>query len=220
LAYYALYPVLFPVLRGRWVLATALSVCLSIGLLVALPGALRPFNFGVLTFVFCAPMWLLGAVLAERYRSGTLFTERLPSVWILRAALPVSAILATFLFYHGPRAPLTWSVAVFVPIGYLWLARELQRLTTHRTNDRLEALGGAAYSIYLVHRFPLTLFGDIYSGHVPLALYPVQAIAIGVVAYAFYRAVEKPSHIFSKNVGRRLSHVSDSIPPEDSDSDA
>jgi len=210
LAYYALYPVLFPVLRGRWVRATIVSAALGIGFLIALPDTPRPWNFGVATFLFCAPMWLLGAVLAERYRSGALFTDRLPPVWFMRGALPFCAILATFMFYHAPiKIPLTWSVVAFVPVGYLWLAKELQRLTGHRTNDRLEALGGAAYSIYLVHRFPLTLFATLYGAHLPLALYPVQAIAIGVVAYAFFQGVEKPSHEFSKAVGRRLTNSPD-----------
>lgn len=204
LAYYALYPVFFPMLRGRWERATAISIIVSVGLLASFPGTLRPFNFGVLTFVFCAPMWLLGAILAERYRSGALFNYRLPSVWLLRAALPICAVLATALFYRGPKIPLTWAVAAFVPVGYLWLARELQLLTSHRTNDRLEALGSAAYSVYLVHRFPLTLFGDIYHSHLPLALYPVQAIVVGLSAYAFYRVVEKPSHQLSKRIGGRL----------------
>jgi peptidoglycan/LPS O-acetylase OafA/YrhL len=204
LAYYSLYPILFPILRGRWERATAISTVASVGLLAAFPEALRPFNFGVLTFVFCAPMWLLGAILAERYRSGVLFSYRLPPVWLLRGALPVCAILATILFYRGPKFPLTWAVAAFVPVGYLWLAKELQRLTSHRTNNRLEALGGAAYSVYLVHRFPLTLFGEIYQYHLPLALYPIQAIAVGLCAYAFYRVVEKPSHQLSKRVGARL----------------
>lgn len=204
LAYYALYPVLLPILRGRWERATAISAVISVGLLAAFPEALRPFNFGVLTFIFCAPMWLLGAILAERYRSGALFNYRLPPVWLLRGALPVCAVLATALFYRGPKIPLTWAVVAFVPVGYLWLAKELQLLTSHRTNDRLEALGGAAYSVYLIHRFPLTLFDDIYHSHLPFAVYPVQAIVVGLCAYGFYRVVEKPSHQFSKRIGARL----------------
>jgi len=205
LAYYALYPVLFPVLRERWARATAVGACLSIALVIAFPNTLRPANFGVLTFAFCAPMWLLGAVLAERYRSGALFRYRLPPIWLLRGSLPVCAVLATVALYHGPKIPLTWSIVAFSPIGYLWLAKELQRLTSHRTNDRLEALGGAAYSIYLVHRFPLTLFYDLYHAKPPLALYPVQAVAVGIAAFAFYRLVEKPSHQFSKRVGQRFA---------------
>jgi peptidoglycan/LPS O-acetylase OafA/YrhL len=217
LVYYALYPVLFPVLRGRWVSATIVCAAVSIGLLIAFPDTPRPWNFGVVTFLFCAPMWLLGAVLAERYRSGALFTDRLPPVWFLRAALPSCAILATFMFYHAPiKIPLTWSVAAFVPVGYLWLAKELQRLTTHRTSDRLETLGLAAYSIYLVHRFPLTFFNDHFGPNLPIAVYVLQAVAIGLVAYVFYRCIEKPSHELSKAVGRRLSDSRTAAKPDSS----
>lgn len=204
LAYYALYPVLFPFLRGRWARATAVGACLSLALIAAFPNTLRPSNFGAMTFVFCAPMWLLGAMLAERYRSGGLFRDRLPSVWILRGALPICGVLATAALYHGPKIPLTWSVVAFTPIGYLWLAKELQRLSANRTIDRLEALGAAAYSIYLVHRFPLTLFFERYHGKPPLAAYPIQAVAVGIAAFAFYRLVEKPSHQFSKRVAQRF----------------
>ena len=204
LAYYALYPVLFPFLRGRWTGAATVGACLSLTMIAAFPNTLRPFNFGVMTFVFCAPMWLLGAVLAERYRSGALFHDRLLSVWILRGALPICGALATGALYHGPKIPLTWSVVAFTPIGYLWLAKELQRLSGHRTIDWLEALGAAAYSIYLVHRFPLTLFLGLYQGKLPLAAYPIQAAAIGIAAFVFYRLVEKPSHQFSKRVGQRF----------------
>jgi len=203
LAYYALYPVLFPILHRRWVRATIASAAVSIGLLIIFPETSRPMNFGVSTFLFCTPMWLLGAVLAERYRSGIFFNDRLPPAWLLRAALPISAVLATFLFYHAPiKVPLTWSVAAFVPIGYMWLAKELQRLTSHTTNERLEALGRAAYSIYLVHRFPLTLFGDHFRSWPAAAFYPTQAIMIGLSAWAFYVLIERPSHVWSKAIGR------------------
>lgn len=70
LAYYALYPVLFPIPHRRWVRATIASAAVSIGLLIIFPETSRPMNFRVSTFLFCTPIWLLGAVLAERYRSG------------------------------------------------------------------------------------------------------------------------------------------------------
>ena len=207
LAYYALYPLLFGLLRENIRRAIVISIFISAGLLVSFPATQRPFNFGLATFIFCAPMWLLGAQLAERYHDGSLFSWKLPSIWLLRGMLPVCAVLATLLFYYGPKLPLTWAVAAFTPIGYLWLAKELQQLTSHRTNDRLEALGKAAYSIYLVHRFPLTAFYDTYGLRLPVAAYMVQALAISLCAWEFYRLVEKPSHELSKTVGRRVSKM-------------
>jgi len=203
LAYYALYPFLFPMLRGRLQYASALSGCISITLLVAYPQTARPMNFGAFTFLFCAPMWLLGAVLAERYRSGAIFTERLPSVWLLRSTLPICAVLSIFLFYHAPiQVPLTWSVVAFVPIGYIWLKKELQRLTSHRTTGILEHFGKASYSMYLVHRFPLTFFSTHLIFKSPFAVYSLQAAAIAISTYGFFKLIEEPSHSLAKRLGR------------------
>lgn len=202
LAYYALYPLLFRAIHRQTLRATAVSVVISALVLALHPMAARPWNFGVLTFLFCSPMWLLGAHLAERYRDGSLFVAKLPSVGLLRAALPVYAVAAIFLFYHAPiHIPLTWSVAAFVPAGYLWLAAELQRLTSHGMNERLERLGVAAYSMYLTHRFALTFFADHLASWPTILFYGLQAIAIGVATFAFYRLVEKPSHRLAKKLG-------------------
>jgi len=205
LAYYALYPLLFVVLRRNMGRAVITSLLISAGLLLIAPATPRPFNFGLLTFIFCAPMWLLGAQLAERYHDGSLFSWKLPSLLLLRGALPICAVAATVLFYHGPKFPLTWSVAAFIPIGYLWLAKELQQLTSHNPNDRFEAFGRAAYSIYLVHRFPLTAFTDSYGPRQPIAAYLVQVSVIVICAWVFHRVVEKPSHELSKKIGRQFA---------------
>lgn len=202
LAYYALYPILFLLVRGQMLRATAISGITSAMVLLSSPLTARPWNFGILTFLFCAPMWLLGAHLAERYRSGALFEAKIPSVWLLRAALPICAVAAIFLFYHAPiKVPLTWSVAAFVPVGYYWLAAELQRLTGHRTSDLLERWGLAAYSMYLVHRFALTFFSEQLASWPTIAFYSCQAIAIIAVTYVFYRCVERPSHHLAKKLG-------------------
>ncbi|WP_157081873.1 acyltransferase family protein [Sphingomonas pruni] len=202
LAYYALYPLLFGVIHRRMLRATAVSMMISALVLALRPLAARPSDFGILTFLFCAPLWLLGAHLAERYRDGSLFVAKLPSVWLLRAALPVCAVAATFLFYHAPiRVPLTWSVVAFVPAGYLWLAVELQRLTSHGVSEQLERLGLAAYSMYLTHRFALTFFADHLTCRSTILSYGFQAIAISIATFTFYRLVEKPSHRLAKKLG-------------------
>jgi peptidoglycan/LPS O-acetylase OafA/YrhL len=160
-------------------------------------------NFGVATFLFCAPMWLLGAHLAERYRSGLIFSDRLPPIWMLRALLPLSAVLSIFLFYHAPiHIPLTWSVLAFVPVGYIWLSKELQRLTSHRTIDILERFGTASYSMYLVHRFPLTFFSEHLTLWPGIVFYCCQAVAIAFSTFAFFRLVEHPAHRLAKRLGR------------------
>ena len=140
--------------------------------------------------MFCSPAWLLGALLAERYRSGALAVWRLPSVWLLRAALPPAALLSNILYYHVPiHVPMTWSIVAFVPLGYIWMSAEVQRLAIHPPNAWLERFGLASYSIYLLHKPILMLFHAEFAHWPALPFYLAQGVALAFAGWLFYLTV-------------------------------
>lgn len=204
LVYYALYPFLLPLLKARWRVAVAVSAVISLAMLALWPGTEEPGYFRWWAWLFSAPAWLLGALLAERYRSGALARARFPSIWLLRAALPLAAIASNIAYYHLPvHIPMTWSIAAFVPLGYVWIAAEVQRLGVRPPWAWLERLGLATYSMYLLHKLAIDLF-HLYARSLPLWLFHLgMAAALGIGTWLLYTLVEAPAHRLAKWLGAR-----------------
>lgn len=205
LAYYFLYPFLFPLLLRRPRTVVAVSCAVSVAILafnLHTPLAM----FGSFPFILFAPIWLLGALLAAQYRSGALFVLRLPSIWLFRALFLGFSILLNVLAFHSPiRIEQPIGIALFVPFGYFWLAKELQRTRAVAPWQWLERLGLASYSLYLTHKLTLTwAAGHLPAGN-PWLYYALQAGCIAALAAGFYFLIEAPSHRLAKTLGARVS---------------
>jgi len=90
------------------------------------------------------------ALLAERYRSGTLMAACHPLIWLSRATLPGAAELSNIFFYHAPIhvSPLWCSAAPFLPLCYVWLSAVLERLQRRPSHAWPERFGLASYSLF------------------------------------------------------------------------
>jgi peptidoglycan/LPS O-acetylase OafA/YrhL len=199
LVYYALYPALFVVLR-LWPLSRILaaSAAISLVLLAFNPRALLLWHFGPLTWLFCAPFWLLGAWLAEQYARGEAL--RLGSVWLWRAGAVAGCVAATVALYHLPvKIGYAWTMPPFALYVLLWLKREIAEGEDRGAIGFLEALGASSYSLYLMHKVVLEGLG------VPTSAgdWALTVAAIAGATGVLYLLVEYPSHQLARWLGRR-----------------
>jgi peptidoglycan/LPS O-acetylase OafA/YrhL len=202
IAYYVIYPYLFPAIKARPSIVLLACATASMAVLALYPNTLRPADFGTATFIFCAPLWILGAVLAGRLRGEKAFTP-LPPLFFWRSGLIIFSIAGVALLYHSPiRIGLPWTIVVFTPFSYFWLMKELHEGLHRAIIPILERLGTASYSIYLMHEFILTAFSRNLQ-FLPISAYYIAQIAsIAALSALFYWAVEAPAHRLAKRMGR------------------
>ncbi|THD77701.1 MAG: acyltransferase [Phenylobacterium sp.] len=199
LIYYALYPLLFALLR-HWRLRYILIASIApMAILLALkPTAAFLWHFGAWTWLYCAPFWLLGAELAERYRRGSLRTRG--SIWIWRCAAVVLCGLATVALYHLPIAVgYPWTMPAFAVFATFWVAQEIGHAEQKGAVAVLELLGAGSYSLYLAHKIPLEALPAPTGALGWLEL----LAAIAAATLALYVFVERPSHQLARWLGRR-----------------
>ncbi|MBL8673791.1 MAG: acyltransferase [Rhodospirillales bacterium] len=200
LVFYALYPVLLAVARRHgWGPVVLAAYALAFATLVA--GQPTPFFDGMgmpATWALGLPCWLLGCLLADRLdapNAGVAPARSRATLWALRLAVIGAAVVCSALRFKTAIGH-TWTLPVYALLAYLWLSRELV--------DARDAGGDGAfwrhcaragtwsYSLYLTHLLVL-LPGRALDA--PAGVATVAAIpAMLVVAYAFHRAVERPSH--------------------------
>ena len=100
------------------------------------------------------------------------------------------AVLLTWKFNIGiPRILFLFSIP-----GYFWIQAEIGSFTETSLTKRLENLGIWSYSLYLTH--PLILWGAVQlmrQRTMGIGFTLLVVIVVLLVAYVFYRLVEKPS---------------------------
>jgi peptidoglycan/LPS O-acetylase OafA/YrhL len=199
LVYYALYPALFVLLK-RWRVSRVLivSAAISAVLLAFKPNAFLLWHFGPLTWLFCAPFWLLGAWLAEQYARGE--SLRAGSIWLWRGGAVALCVGATVALYHLPvKVGYAWTMPPFSLYVLLWLKREIAEGEDRGAVGFLEALGAASYSLYLMHNIVLEGLGAPISA----ISWGLTVVALTVATGALYLMVEYPSHQLARRLGRR-----------------
>jgi peptidoglycan/LPS O-acetylase OafA/YrhL len=206
LIYYALYPLLLPYMTrfgiGRFL---AVSFALSAALLLSSPKEVYLWGFGVeLTWLFCAPLWLLGCYLAE-HRSLVSKISRRVSVWTFRIGAVAYCYLSTILATHLGNLIIgyTYTIILFGVLCVFWLDAEMANGTGKSPVRLLERFGLAGYSLYLTHRFALTFMSDYQIKFAPAAAWIITLAAILTLTWVFYRLVEWPSHLLARSLGRR-----------------
>jgi peptidoglycan/LPS O-acetylase OafA/YrhL len=152
-----------------------------------------------LMWAVALPSWLLGCVLAERV--GSPRPQTAGHIWIWRLAVLGYSILAEMYFFHGP-IPLSVPVLLtpFSVLSFFWIEREIEEFRLRPAPRTLEWCGKWSYSLYLVHPVVLALMLNL-----PLVewiSWPLRFAATMATALVFYFAVERPSHIFAKQVSK------------------
>ncbi len=206
--YYALYPLVFPLIIrfgiGRVLLV---SQVISLAMIATHPGNIYLWSFGwPLTWLFCAPLWLMGCYLAEHIDSITKTSAAVP-VWAYRVGAVAFCYLTTVLSAHAGRISIgyTWTIWGFGVFCMFWLAAEMARGTGARPIAWLERFGLAGYSLYLTHKFVITLVSPLLATN-PIAFWVLVNLGILVAGWAFYKAVEAPSHHLARALGKRLEN--------------
>lgn len=215
LIYYSIYPALFAVFRrfgiGR---VTIASFLIAAGLVVANWQFLYAWQFGVgLAWIVGLPAWLLGCLLAERSRRG--IAAALPgSIWVWRILAWGFASTCGLLVFHGPiKIGYTITGQLFSIVVYLWLGSELIAYRGGAIAALLDAAGRWSYSVYLLHNSVIAAFREFQPAQGQIATWVLQLVAILAASYAFYRAVEYPSHRLARYLSALAStRITKSLP--------
>jgi peptidoglycan/LPS O-acetylase OafA/YrhL len=202
LLYYTLYPFLRPVIaRGNLdaLIGASYLVAISIWLLWPRQPGFAVFGWQ-LNWLVCLPAWLLGVRLAEVWAARMLRTQAgapdLRILWQWRLAVWAISCICAALNFHS-AIPFSLTMNFFAIPAYFWLTRELLYANLGgRVPRLLEWAGLWSYSIYLCHMPAHVLVRRWASEWAlsPLLTWLVTFTLVLVASYAFYLAVEKPSH--------------------------
>ena len=216
---YLVFPLVHLLLRRRG--TTAVLLFTGLVSLAALAGYFFGYIWLDVNFAKYWVLWSAGAVLAEWYQQGNRigFTEgnevnegskpglRSPPAAVLCAGVAIAILTVAGQLRSWPPALLHFGYG-FIYFVLIWwaLAREAKWAVLPSAIRRpLLLLGTISYSLYLVH-FPFfRLMGYFWLhsfGHKPVNFliplgFAVMAVGVG---WAFYRAVEAPSHVWAKRL--------------------
>ncbi len=206
--YYAVYPLMLWFRRRfgwAWLIAPAYVASFAVTLShIHLPNW---FAFGpVQTAIALYPVWLLGCVLAEQSDALPALTSR-TTLWAWRLGIWFCASLCLVLnFRRIVLFPQT--MALFGTLAYFWLRHELAfrppAASPQRITRVLAAAGAWSYSLYLMHIPMSMLYGKLSASlptPPPMLGWFTLKIFVLTCAFAFYLAVERPSHRLARRVG-------------------
>jgi peptidoglycan/LPS O-acetylase OafA/YrhL len=207
LAYYTLYPLLFPIFRRYgFKLAIASATTISALLIATHWHYMYPWQFGALTFVTAFPAWLLGCLIAEKITNNDLM-EFNGSIWYWRAGAWIYSVCALLGVFHSPiRVGFPATLLIFAFYCYFWLQQELRRWRLRTPSPWLEAAGVWSYSMYLVHKIVIAAFGELQWPIPALLNWALLVSAMLLISYIFYALIERPSHSAARRLGRSLDH--------------
>ncbi len=211
LIYYVLYPMFLIVARRigmAWLLAG--SIVVSLCVIATDVSTTHPGSFGELAWVVCLPYWLIGCMVAEKFRADR---QEAMSIWLWRAAIFAVAVLSLWLVFHSPIRigyPISMLVVSFVAAG--WIMRELARYRSREPLKVLEGLGKFSYSIYLIHSIALAAAALAVGWFDSLLLaWLLKVVVVLVLSFAFYLAVERPSHRLARALSKRIAAAQSTV---------
>lgn len=204
--YYALYPLLLPLLtRFGSTRVLIASLVMSLGLLLTAPTSIYLWSFGAWTWLFCAPLWLLGCVLAEHEAAISGIASRV-SVWFFRLGALLYCLASTILATHAGSLAVgyTWTIIPFGLFCVVWIAAEMRSYRAGKATLVLSRLGLGSYALYLVYKLPITFFEKAMTDIHPVAYWLLLLAAIGASTFAMYRLIEWPSHQLARRWGKAV----------------
>lgn len=200
IAYYLTYPLLLAA-RRRWSLERlfGLSVAASAVLLILLPAQQLIWQYGCWTAPICYPLWILGAMLAEKV--PLIAAQKSQRLWQWRAGIVLAAgacALVRHLAWATDMSALTYVVTGL--LAFPFLRQEIANSMAVVPSRLTESLGGASYSIYLVHRFPLSLV-DRASLQWPYWMAAsVELALVAACSFGFFFLCERPALMLARSI--------------------
>jgi peptidoglycan/LPS O-acetylase OafA/YrhL len=215
--YYLAYPALLAVFRRvgvRPLLLTSFGAAYLVLTLVPSPTGYYPDLGWRLTWILGLPCWLLGCVLAEQIdtRIDPTRSTTVRRLWSLRILTLVLAVAHGVLHFHPPLGlsifHACFTLDLFAVECFFWLRAEIFYYGT-RPAPRIESLGSGSYSLYLTHPAAVVAWAA-------MGLRPnVALVLLFIVAttYAFYRIIERPSHLLARRVAEQLQQPAGATAP-------
>lgn len=205
MVYYVLYPALLSIRRRTGWRPLFTGALLGSLLLVATnAGLVSPVQYSPWAgWIFGLPVWLGGAWLAERWHRAPLRAFTPARRWAVRAIVWVASAATMGLHFHAGLF-YTRTLVVFGALATSWLAVELTHFNAGdaRPPSRLERAGLWSYSLYLTHPITSIVWRDRLGSPTGIFSYSAMMLFIGVGAYAFYLAIERPAHALARRIGR------------------
>ena len=206
LIYYSLYPILVIIGRRiKWINLVYITFAISFVFAFTVP--INNINYPAWGYrgdwILGLPCWLMGVLLAESLKNP-LPSPTASSIWAWRlGAIMIGSITRNLAFQRVIGNHLTLNFfAIYV---FFWLLREISYYNKqgNQPSALLEWAGQWSYSLFLIHPLAFHLFKSM---NLPNFGYMVdwflQFNFVFLVSIAFYFAVEKPSHIVSRKVGK------------------
>lgn len=199
--YYAIYPLLRPLLVARPKLLFTLAYVPALCLIARDPLALNFHQSGpATTWLLGLPSWLLGCQLATWSVEDR--SHRPSAPWIWRGVVWGSSSLASVLRFHA-NIGYPVSLTLFSVLAFVWLREEIRYFRSVTPPAWSESCGRFSYSIYLLHG--LVALGTVQLiGGLPSVLgWFVRTGLVLLGSYVFYLLVEKPSHQLARRAAQR-----------------
>jgi peptidoglycan/LPS O-acetylase OafA/YrhL len=206
--YYAIYPLLLKLIHQLGINKTLLLSSLGSAALLLFPDSNGGylFSYGIAgTWFLCLPIWLMGCWVAEaivtgKYRSFASNTRFMPALRVLVVAVSVACKLAAI---YTP-VQLKYSMLLFAPLCAFWILSEFLQTKPFSWFTRLSFLGRSTFSVYLIHVISPLMFADILDLTPATLGWPLTIASVIVLSAVFYFGVERPSHIMSKRMSRKM----------------
>lgn len=161
--------------------------------------------------VFIA-VFALGVLMAFNIPKLDRIANRLPTrtwglVFLLAATLLTYSgiVIGARTTTHMPELMSVWiSFASMGAVLLVFAALKWQPLVRVLGSPSIQWLGKVSFSLYLIQDPVVVTIAELTGGTAPrLAVIPVSIAACLVVAYGFYRVVERPSHLLSRSFLRK-----------------
>lgn len=212
--YYFLYPVIL--LAGKrfgWPTLVVGSYLIALTFcLIHLPELRADNSYIALkswTWVVGLPCWILGCWLAENRQKFKATTRT--KIWLIRVAIFSLAFvfrIAKFHF-HSVFFSSCFTLNFLALLVAPWIGIELASAAKLGTSRLLEWIGQWSFSLYLMHPVVpklLAMTGAARLFHSE-AYYLLINAASYILAYCFYRVIEKPTHRLAIELSRRVRAV-------------
>ena len=196
--YYSIYPLLYKVLKERWVIITLFSFIIS--LFFSLTADPENYNYPAWGYwgdwILGLPCWLMGVMMCQSFcNRKTIYKVSFSTIWYYRA----SGILLGAIIHHlklqqvlQENITLNW----FACFACFWLFHEICFYLRNKPIYLFEYCGLWSYSLYLTH--PLSYYLFVYKLEIPnfgiLFTWVLCFSFTLLIALTFYYLVEKPSH--------------------------
>jgi peptidoglycan/LPS O-acetylase OafA/YrhL len=209
LVYYTIYPALLTLRRrlGSWWPVFAASFVAALAVAATNPSAGNYPSYGLyLNWLLGLPCWLLGCILGEQFRRGSIVPRLLTvrHIWLWRAAILSVASACSFARFHTPIG-YPWTLNFFALFAAIWLYIEIVRFAKARPPALLEWAGSWSYSLYLFHPIGMALYrrfvGGKFDGLAEWCLYMSFILAS---SYVFAVLFEFTSHRLARAVASAM----------------